>query len=81
MSKLDHWDPEDQGFWESAGKKIATRNLWISIPNLLLGFSVWIYWGMIAKYIQKIHFGSNGDLFNFTFMNDGQFYDSNGYRK
>ena len=80
MSKLDHWDPEDQGFWESAGKKIATRNLWISIPNLLLGFSVWIYWGMIAKYIQKIHFGSNGDLFNFTFMNDGQFYDSNGYR-
>jgi NNP family nitrate/nitrite transporter-like MFS transporter len=80
MSKLDHWDPEDQGFWESSGKKIATRNLWISIPNLLLGFSVWIYWGMIAKYIQKIHFGSNGDLFNFTFMNDGQFYDSNGYR-
>ena len=80
MSKLDHWDPEDQGFWERAGKKIATRNLWISIPNLLLGFSVWIYWGMIAKYIQKIHFGSNGDLFNFTFMNDGQFYDSNGYR-
>lgn len=80
MSKLDHWDPEDQGFWESTGKKIATRNLWISIPNLLLGFSVWIYWGMIAKYIQKIHFGSNGDLFNFTFMNDGQFYDSNGYR-
>ena len=80
MSKLDHWDPEDQSFWESAGKKIATRNLWISIPNLLLGFSVWIYWGMIAKYIQKIHFGSNGDLFNFTFMNDGQFYDSNGYR-
>ncbi len=80
MSKLDHRDPEDQGFWESTGKKIATRNLWISIPNLLLGFSVWIYWGMIAKYIQKIHFGSNGDLFNFTFMNDGQFYDSNGYR-
>ena len=80
MSKLEHWDPEDQGFWESTGKKIATKNLWISIPNLLLGFSVWIYWGMVAKYIQKIHFGSGGDLFNFTFMNDGQFYDNNGYR-
>ncbi|MBC8309918.1 MAG: NarK/NasA family nitrate transporter [Planctomycetes bacterium] len=80
MSKLEKWDPEDQGFWESTGKKIATRNLWVSIPNLLLGFSVWIYWGMVAKYIQKIHFGSGGDLFNFTFMNDGQFYDNNGYR-
>ena len=80
MSKLEKWDPEDQGFWESTGKKIATRNLWISIPNLLLGFSVWIYWGMVAKYIQKIHFGSGGDFFNFTFMNEGQFYDNNSYR-
>jgi len=81
MSKLDHWDPEDQRFWESTGKKIATRNLWISIPNLLLGFSVWIYWGMVAKYIQKIHFASeNGELFNFTFMNGGEHYDNLGYR-
>ena len=80
MSKLEKWDPEDQGFWESTGKKVATKNLWVSIPNLLLGFSVWIYWGMVAKYIQKIHFGSGGDFFNFTFMNEGQFYDNNSYR-
>jgi len=80
MSKLGKWDPEDQGFWESTGKKVATKNLWVSIPNLLLGFSVWIYWGMVAKYIQKIHFGSGGDFFNFTFMNEGQFYDNNSYR-
>ncbi len=79
-SKLSRWDPEDEEFWESEGKKTANRNLWISIPQLLLGFAVWIYWGMVAKYVQKLHFGSNGELFNFTFMNDGQTFDAPGYR-
>ncbi len=66
---LARWEPDDEKFWESEGKQIASKNLWISIPNLLLGFSVWIYWGMVAKYIQKIHFGTGGELFDFTFMN------------
>ncbi|MDP7149093.1 MAG: hypothetical protein QGI90_10475, partial [Nitrospinaceae bacterium] len=65
---------------KSTGNKIASRNLWISIPNLLMGFAVWIYWGMVAKYIQKLHFASGGEFFNFTFMNDGQGYDDAGYR-
>ncbi len=75
----ERWDVEDDAFWESTGKKIASRNLWVSIPNLLLAFSVWICWGMIAKYIQKLHFG-NPELFNFTFLNDGLPYDAAGYR-
>lgn len=75
-----YWDPEDEGFWNREGKAIAKRNLWISIPNLLLAFSVWIYWGMIAKYIQQLHFATDGILFNFTFMNGGQGYDDPGYR-
>jgi MFS transporter, NNP family, nitrate/nitrite transporter len=77
---LAGFKPDDKEYWESKGKKIANRNLWVSIPNLLLAFSVWIYWGMVAKYIQMLHFGSNGELFNFTFMNDGQTFDENGYR-
>ena len=80
MAKLERWEPENEQFWESTGKAVARRNLWISIPNLLLGFSVWIYWGMVAKYIQQIHFASGGELFNFTFMNDGAPYDNDGYR-
>ncbi|MCF6227594.1 MAG: hypothetical protein L3J82_02865 [Planctomycetes bacterium] len=60
------WDVEDTQFWESTGKKIAYRNLGISIPNLLCGFSVWLYWGMIAKNIIGIHTG-NPELFNFGF--------------
>ena len=78
MGKIERWDVEDSAFWEGEGKKIATRNLWVSIPNLLLAFSVWIYWGMVAKYIQKIHF-SNPDLFNFL-NHGGQAYSGDGYR-
>ena len=52
---LRYWDPEDEKFWSDSGKRIAMRNLWISIPNLLCGFAVWLYWGMIAKFIQKVH--------------------------
>ena len=48
-------------------------------PNLLCGFSVWLYWGMLAKFIQKAHF-SNPELFNFTFMNDGAPFSGDAYR-
>jgi len=73
------WDVEDNAFWDSTGKSIANRNLWISIPNLLCGFSVWMYWGMIVKTMQRLHF-ADLELFNFTFHNNGQPYDEAGYR-
>jgi NNP family nitrate/nitrite transporter-like MFS transporter len=80
MAKIEKWEPDNEAFWESEGKSIAYRNLWISIPNLLCGFSVWLMWGMIAKTIRRIHQG-NPELFNFTFGNDGQPYgdDLSGY--
>ncbi len=74
-----HWDVEDSAFWDSTGKSIANRNLWISIPNLLCGFSVWLYWGMIAKIMQRLHF-ANESLFAFTAWHGGQAYDEPGYR-
>ncbi|MFT7618777.1 MAG: NNP family nitrate/nitrite transporter-like MFS transporter [Planctomycetota bacterium] len=77
--KLVRWDVEDESFWQSTGKKVANQNLWISIPNLLCGFAVWLYWGMVAKFIQKAHF-ANLEVFNFTFNNDGQPFDGDGYR-
>ena len=49
------WKPEDEQFWESKGKSIATRNLWISIPSLLSGFAVWLYWGIIT--VQMLNLG------------------------
>jgi NNP family nitrate/nitrite transporter-like MFS transporter len=58
MSKIniETWDVEDQQFWESKGKKIASRNLWISIPALLLAFAVWLMWGMIIVQMKKLGF-------------------------
>jgi NNP family nitrate/nitrite transporter-like MFS transporter len=55
MSDLTEWNPEDPQFWESKGKKIANRNLWISIPSLLCGFAVWLYWGIIT--VQMLNLG------------------------
>ena len=52
---IHDWDPENQSFWESKGKAIATRNLWISIPSLLCGFAVWLYWGIIT--VQMLNLG------------------------
>lgn len=42
---LRNYNVEDEAYWASTGKAIATRNLWISIPSLLCGFAVWLYWG------------------------------------
>ena len=55
MSNIKNWDVEDNEFWESTGKKVATRNLWISIPSLLCGFAVWLMWGIIT--VQMLNLG------------------------
>lgn len=49
------WDPENEEFWNNGGSKIASRNLWISIPSLLNGFAVWLYWGIIT--VQMLNLG------------------------
>ena len=58
MSNKDlmEWNPEDEQFWESEGKKIASRNLWISIPSLLVGFAVWLMWGIITVQMKNLGF-------------------------
>lgn len=53
---LSVWDVEDNNFWNLKGKKIATRNLWISIPALLLAFAVWIMWSIIATKMKAYGF-------------------------
>ncbi|WP_339913787.1 MFS transporter [uncultured Brevundimonas sp.] len=53
---LNDWRPEDPDFWASTGKQIAARNLWISVPNLLLAFSVWMVWSMVVAKLGLIGF-------------------------
>ena len=58
---LEDWRPDDDGFWETTGKRIATRNLWISIPCLLLGFSVWLVWSVVVAKLPAIGFNWSTD--------------------
>ncbi|KPQ03188.1 antiporter [Marinobacter sp. HL-58] len=53
---IEHWDVENEEFWEKEGKRIASRNLWISIPSLLMGFAVWLMWGMITTQMKNLGF-------------------------
>ena len=66
-TNLDQWDVENAEFWEQTGKKIASRNLWISIPSLLCGFAVWLYWGIITVQMLNLGFKfDQAELFTLT---------------
>jgi NNP family nitrate/nitrite transporter-like MFS transporter len=54
-TNIKEWNVEDPKFWESTGKGVANRNLWISIPSLLCGFAVWLMWSMIT--VQMLNAG------------------------
>lgn len=58
---LDGWNPEDTAAWEAGGKSVAFRNLWVSIPCLLCGFAVWMYWSIITVQMQKLGFTFDPD--------------------
>jgi len=61
------WRPEDEKFWESTGKKIAYRNLWISVPALLCGFAIWGMWGIITVQMLNLGFPfTQPELFSLT---------------
>ncbi|MGE8674319.1 MAG: nitrate/nitrite transporter, partial [Achromobacter kerstersii] len=45
---LSRWEPENPGFWKQTGARIANRNLWISIPALMLAFSIWMLWSVVV---------------------------------
>jgi len=53
---LTDWRPEDAAFWERGGKSVASRNLWISIPALLLAFAVWMVWSVVVVNLPNIGF-------------------------
>jgi NNP family nitrate/nitrite transporter-like MFS transporter len=64
---IDDWQPEDEKFWEQTGKKVAYRNLWISIPALLCGFAVWGMWGIITVQMLNLGFPfTQAELFTLT---------------
>ena len=64
---VPEWQPEDAGFWESTGKRIAYRNLLLSVPALLCGFAVWGMWGIITVQMLNLGFPfTQAELFTLT---------------
>ena len=64
---ITDWRPEDEKFWESTGKRIAYRNLWISVPSLLCGFAIWGMWGIITVQMLNLGFPfTQAELFTLT---------------
>jgi NNP family nitrate/nitrite transporter-like MFS transporter len=62
---LTDWRPEDEAFWHSTGRKVARRNLWLSIPALLLSFAIWQVWSVVVAKLP---------LVGFTFSTDQLFW-------
>ncbi len=62
---LTDWKPEDPDYWAGKGRGIAARNLWISVPNLLLAFAIWMVWSMVVAKLK---------LVGFTFSTDELFW-------
>jgi NNP family nitrate/nitrite transporter-like MFS transporter len=58
---IEDWRPEDEAFWNSMGRKVARRNLVISIPALLLSFAVWMVWSVVLAKLPSIGFGYSTD--------------------
>ncbi|MGH4014705.1 MAG: nitrate/nitrite transporter [Pseudonocardiaceae bacterium] len=48
---IDHWEPEDPGFWAKTGKRVANRNLWFSIFAEHIGFSMWTVWSVLVLFM------------------------------
>ncbi len=69
MSKyvISTWEPETPAFWKTTGRPTAQRNLWISIPALLLAFAVWMVWSVVVVNLPNIGFKySTNQLFWLT---------------
>ncbi|MEX5632832.1 MFS transporter [Parafrankia sp. FMc2] len=45
---IDDWHPEDPVFWERTGRRIARRNLALSVLAEHFGFSVWVMWSILV---------------------------------
>ncbi|MBI5120343.1 MAG: NarK family nitrate/nitrite MFS transporter [Rhodospirillales bacterium] len=58
---LTDWNPEDPAYWESKGRKTAFRNLFISMPALLLAFAVWMVWSVVVVNLPNIGFKFDTD--------------------
>ncbi|MFN0164232.1 MAG: NarK family nitrate/nitrite MFS transporter [Burkholderiales bacterium] len=56
MRLTTRWNPEDRAFWATSGRRVATRNLWLSIAALTLSFAVWMLWSVAVVHLPAAGF-------------------------
>lgn len=57
---IQHWTPEDPGFWAATGARVAARNARIAAPALLLACAVWQLWSVTVVQLDRAGFGYSG---------------------
>jgi NNP family nitrate/nitrite transporter-like MFS transporter len=60
---IEHWEPENDEFWATTGKKVASRNLWFSILAEHIGFSIWTLWSVMVLFMGPQYGLSAADKF------------------
>ena len=48
---LPRWEPEDEQFWATAGRRVAVRNLVLSVLAEHVGFSVFSLWSVLVLFL------------------------------
>lgn len=66
---IERWEPEDETFWASTGRSLATRTLVITTANLTLSFAVWFVVSALVVRLDDVGFDfSTTQLFWLTAM-------------
>src|SRR3954452_7603914 len=66
---IEQWDPDDEQFWAASGRRIARKNLALSMFAEHIGFCVWVLWTIVV-----LNLGNAGislavsELFLLTFV-------------
>lgn len=65
---IQHWDPEDETFWNETGERTARRNLFFSVLSEHIGFSVWTLWSVLVLFMGPEYGLTPADKFLLTSM-------------
>jgi NNP family nitrate/nitrite transporter-like MFS transporter len=58
---IEHWDPEDAEAWQAGGRRVARRNLGLSVFAEFLGFAVWALWSVVVPQLNGAGFALTVD--------------------
>lgn len=53
---IDDWNPEDEHFWRTRGRRIAWRNLAFSVLTEHLAFNVWLLMSVVVVWLDEVGF-------------------------